>query len=630
MNLGRLFRGVAFRIWLPFAVALSISILALGVYYPRVQENLFLRVTEQKFTELARATALSVELSIDRDAFASLAKSIEVTTKSNSFAFVAIVQRMSDGTEQIFAVNPPETPAPVVLRRDGRGLLYTSAPFNTPDLKGSVILAASEEKLSEDIRTLNLPVYRTLGVILVLSLFVVALLARALSHPIKTLTGFASQLRTGHYSVATPSRPYATELKELQDTLVELRDSLSAARLGNDEINRKLVVARDAARDADRAKSAFVANMSHEIRTPLNAVLGLAHLALQTDLPPKQRDYLLKISRSGRTLAGIVNDILDFSKIEAGALELESIPFSLGEVLEQVDAITGEAAREKGISFSITGTDHAKTLFLGDPLRIQQVLVNLTGNAVKFTHQGGVRIDIERRESSAETVSLAFRVCDTGVGLTPAQMEKLFRSFSQADVSTTRTYGGTGLGLVISRRLAEAMGGTITVESVAGQGSVFTFTTRLRLSVEGASVRGSSPPAEHRARLQGRRLLVAEDNEFNQEIVRELLERSGAKVVIAGNGAEALQTLERDPAFDLVLMDVQMPVMDGFEAARRIRQQPALARLTVIAMTANVTVEDRKRCREAGMNDFVGKPIVPDRLFEVAARCLAPAPSGAS
>ena len=630
MNLGRIFRGVAFRIWLPFAVALSISILALGVYYPRVQENLFLRVTEQKFTELARATALSVELSIDRDAFASLAKSIEVTTKSNSFAFVAIVQRMSDGTEQIFAVNPPETPAPVVLRRDGRGLLYTSAPFNTPDLKGSVILAASEEKLSEDIRTLNLPVYRTLGVILVLSLFVVALLARALSHPIKTLTGFASQLRTGHYSVATPSRPYATELKELQDTLVELRDSLSAARLGNDEINRKLVVARDAARDADRATSAFVANMSHEIRTPLNAVLGLAHLALQTDLPPKQRDYLLKISRSGRTLAGIVNDILDFSKIEAGALELESIPFSLGEVLEQVDAITGEAAREKGISFSITGTDHAKTLFLGDPLRIQQVLVNLTGNAVKFTHQGGVRIDIERRESSAETVSLAFRVCDTGVGLTPAQMEKLFRSFSQADVSTTRTYGGTGLGLVISRRLAEAMGGTITVESVAGQGSVFTFTTRLRLAVEGASVRGSSPPAEHRARLQGRRLLVAEDNEFNQEIVRELLERSGAKVVIAGNGAEALQTLERDPAFDLVLMDVQMPVMDGFEAARRIRQQPALARLTVIAMTANVTVEDRKRCREAGMNDFVGKPIVPDRLFEVAARCLAPAPSGAS
>ena len=630
MNLGRIFRGVAFRIWLPFAVALSISILALGVYYPRVQENLFLRVTEQKFTELARATALSVELSIDRDAFASLAKSIEVTTKSNSFAFVAIVQRMSDGTEQIFAVNPPETPAPVVLRRDGRGLLYTSAPFNTPDLKGSVILAASEEKLSEDIRTLNLPVYRTLGVILVLSLFVVALLARALSHPIKTLTGFASQLRTGHYSVATPSRPYATELKELQDPRVELRDSLSAARLGNDEINRKLVVARDAARDADRAKSAFVANMSHEIRTPLNAVLGLAHLALQTDLPPKQRDYLLKISRSGRTLAGIVNDILDFSKIEAGALELESIPFSLGEVLEQVDAITGEAAREKGISFSITGTDHAKTLFLGDPLRIQQVLVNLTGNAVKFTHQGGVRIDIERRESSAETVSLAFRVCDTGVGLTPAQMEKLFRSFSQADVSTTRTYGGTGLGLVISRRLAEAMGGTITVESVAGQGSVFTFTTRLRLSVEGASVRGSSPPAEHRARLQGRRLLVAEDNEFNQEIVRELLERSGAKVVIAGNGAEALQTLERDPAFDLVLMDVQMPVMDGFVAARRIRQQPALARLTVIAMTANVTVEDRKRCREAGMNDFVGKPIVPDRLFEVAARCLAPAPSGAS
>lgn len=625
MNPGRIFRGVAFRIWLPFALALSVSILALGIYYPRVQEDLFRRITEQKFTELARATALSVELSIDRDAFASLAKSIELTTRSNSFAFVAIVQRMGDGTEQVFAVNPPETPAPVVLKRDGKGLLYTSAPFNTPTLQGSVILAASEEKLSNDIRTLNLPVYRTLGVIFLLSLFVVALLARALSQPIQTLTGFASQLRTGHYSVATPSRPYATELKELQDTLVELRDSLSAARQSNDEINRKLVVARDAARDADRAKSAFVANMSHEIRTPLNAVLGLAHLALQSELPPKPRDYLLKISRSGRTLAGIVNDILDFSKIEAGALELESAPFSLGELLEQVDAITGEAAREKGLSFSITGTEHAKAPFVGDPLRIQQVLVNLTGNAVKFTHRGGVRIEIERRESAGDATLLAFRICDTGVGLTPQQMEKLFRSFSQADVSTTRTYGGTGLGLAISRRLAEAMGGTITVESVAGQGSVFTFTTRLRVAAAGDAMQGSSLPADHRARLQGRRLLVAEDNEFNQEIVRELLERSGASVVIAGNGAEALQTLERDTAFDLVLMDVQMPVMDGFDAVRRIRQQPALSRLTVIAMTANVTIEDRNRCREAGMNDFVGKPIVPDRLYEVAARWLDPA-----
>lgn len=625
MNPGRIFRGVAFRIWLPFALALSVSILALGIYYPRVQEDLFRRITEQKFTELARATALSVELSINRDAFASLAKSIELTTRSNSFAFVAIVQRMGDGTEQVFAVNPPETPAPVVLKRDGKGLLYTSAPFNTPTLQGSVILAASEEKLSNDIRTLNLPVYRTLGVIFLLSLFVVALLARALSQPIQTLTGFASQLRTGHYSVATPSRPYATELKELQDTLVELRDSLSAARQSNDEINRKLVVARDAARDADRAKSAFVANMSHEIRTPLNAVLGLAHLALQSELPPKPRDYLLKISRSGRTLAGIVNDILDFSKIEAGALELESAPFSLGELLEQVDAITGEAAREKGLSFSITGTEHAKAPFVGDPLRIQQVLVNLTGNAVKFTHRGGVRIEIERRESAGDATLLAFRICDTGVGLTPQQMEKLFRSFSQADVSTTRTYGGTGLGLAISRRLAEAMGGTITVESVAGQGSVFTFTTRLRVAAAGDAMQGSSLPADHRARLQGRRLLVAEDNEFNQEIVRELLERSGASVVIAGNGAEALQTLERDTAFDLVLMDVQMPVMDGFDAVRRIRQQPALSRLTVIAMTANVTIEDRNRCREAGMNDFVGKPIVPDRLYEVAARWLDPA-----
>ena len=625
MKLRRIFRGVAFRTWLPFALALSISILALGIYYPRVQENLFRRVTEQKFAELAKATALSVELSIDRDAFASLAKSIEATTKANSFAFVAIVQRQADGTEQVFAVNPPGTPAQTVLRRENGGLLFTSAPFRTPSLEGYVLLAASEAKLLDDIHSLNAPVYRTLLVILILSLLVVALLARALSQPIQILTGFANQLRAGHYKVETPVRPYATELNDLQDTLVELRDSLSAARLSNEEINGKLIAARDAAREADRAKSAFVANMSHEIRTPLNAVLGLAHLALQSELPPKSRDYVQKISRSGRTLAGIVNDILDFSKIEAGALELESAAFSLGEVLEQVDAIAGEAAREKGLSFSITGMECAGRPFIGDALRIQQVLVNLSGNAVKFTHRGGVRIELGQQEVDGGEVVLSFRVCDTGIGLSPQQLEKLFRSFSQADVSTTRTYGGTGLGLVISRRLAEAMGGGITVESTPGQGSIFTFTTRLRRTAHGAEIRPATLPADERSRLQGRRLLVAEDNEFNQEIVRELLERSGATVVVVGNGAEALQAVEQDAGFDLVLMDVQMPVMDGFEAVRRMRQRPALARLTIIAMTANVTVEDRNRCREAGMNDFVGKPIVPDRLFEVLARWLAPA-----
>ena len=625
MKFGRIFRGVAFRTWLPFAASLSISILALGIYYPRVQEGLFRRVTEQKFTELARATALSVELSIDRDSFGSLARSIEATTTANSFTFVAIVQRQPDGAEQVFAVNPPSTAAQTVLRRENRGLIFTSAPFRTPSLEGYVLLAASEAKLLDDIHSLNAPVYRTLSVILILSLLVVALVARALSLPIQTLTGFANQLRAGQYTVATPTRPRATELNDLQDTLVELRDSLSAARLSNDEINRKLVAARDAAREADRAKSAFVANMSHEIRTPLNAVLGLAHLALQSELPPKSRDYVQKISRSGRTLAGIVNDILDFSKIEAGALELESATFVLGEVLEQVEAITGEAAREKGLSFSITGTECARAPFAGDALRIQQVLVNLTGNAVKFTHRGGVRVEIARQDTSGGDATVSFRVCDTGIGLTPQQIEKLFRSFSQGDVSTTRTYGGTGLGLVISRRLAEAMGGGIEVESTPGQGSIFTFTTRLRLVTGSTVIRPATLPAEQRARLQGRRLLVAEDNEFNQEIARELLERAGAKVVVVGNGAEALQAVEQDNGFDLVLMDVQMPVMDGFEAVRRIRQRPAFERLTIIAMTANVTVEDRNRCREAGMNDFVGKPIVPDRLFEVLARWLDPA-----
>ena len=345
------------------------------------------------------------------------------------------------------------------------------------------------------------------------------------------------------------------------------------------------------------------------------------------------------------------------------ALELDSAVFSVAEVLDKVEAVTAIAAREKGLSFTVAGLDRIPRLVVGDPLRTQQVLVNLAGNAVKFTHRGGVRIEVEVKETNPDSSVLAFHVHDTGVGLTPQQIAKLFRSFSQADVSTTRTYGDTGLGLVISRRLAEAMGGGITVESVPGQGSVFTFTMRARsapaaatgpthpptspppagplVSPASAGVAApagrpsaaegnpSQPSAPRSGRLGGRRLLVAEDNAVNQEIVRELLELEGATVVLVGNGAEALEALEQSPDFDVVLMDVQMPVMDGFEAVRRIRRRPGLDGLAIIAMTANVTVEDRNRCTEAGMNDFVGKPILPDRLFEVLARWLDRSPRAA-
>ncbi len=627
MKLGPIFRGISFRIWLPFAAALTLSIVALGLYYPRVQEELFRRTTRQKFAELAKATALSVELSIDREAYAALAKSIEITTAANSFAFVAIIQRDAAGTETVFAANPPETPPARILSRNDPGLLYTAAPFRSDAMAGSVVLAASEAQLAADIQALNLPVYRALAVILVLSLVAVTLLARALSQPIKQLTQFASSLRSHDYSVAPPPPPSATELSQLNAALVELRDSLSAAQRENAEANRRLVEARDAAQSADRAKGAFVANMSHEIRTPLNAIRGLSHLCQQTELQPKQREYVSKIGLAAQTLTGIVNDILDFSKIEAGALEIEAVPFRIGEIVAQLDAIVGDAARRKALRFEVTGVTEADIPLVGDALRIQQVLLNLTGNAVKFTPRGSIRVSVSARDLGDGRVELGFRVADTGIGLSDAQRERLFQSFSQADASTTRLYGGTGLGLVISRRLTQAMGGDITVESRQNHGSTFSFHVIVRRDSQPApapvdGVRAAPP------NFSGRRILVAEDNDFNQQIMRELLERTGAEVLLAENGAEAISRLGTNPGIELVLMDVQMPVMDGLEASRQIRRNLKLPSVIIVAMTANVTVEDRRMCEEAGMNDFLGKPLEPRRVMEVLGRWLKPkAPS---
>ena len=623
MKLGPIFRGISFRIWLPFAAALTLSIVALGLYYPRVQEELFRRTTRQKFTELAKATALSVELSIDREAYAALAKSIELTTTANSFAFVAIIQRDAAGTETVFASNPPDTPPARILAREDPDLLYTSAPFRSDAMTGSVVLAASEAQLAADIRALNVPVYRALAVILVLSLIAVTLLARALSQPIKQLTQFASSLRSHDYSVAPPPPPSATELSQLNAALVELRDSLSAAQRENAETNRRLVEARDAAQSADRAKGAFVANMSHEIRTPLNAIRGLSHLCQQTELQPKQREYVSKIGLAAQTLTGIVNDILDFSKIEAGALEIEAVPFRIGEIVAQLDAIVGDAARRKALRFEVTGVTEADIPLVGDALRIQQVLLNLTGNAVKFTPRGSIRVNIAARDLGDGRVELGFRVADTGIGLSDAQRERLFQSFSQADASTTRLYGGTGLGLVISRRLTQAMGGDITVESRQNQGSTFSFHVIVRRDSQPAPAQvdgvRAAPP-----NFSGRRILVAEDNDFNQQIMRELLERTGAEVLLAENGAEAISRLGTNPGIELVLMDVQMPVMDGLEASRQIRRNLNLPSVIIVAMTANVTVEDRRMCEEAGMNDFLGKPLEPRRVMEVLGRWLKP------
>ncbi len=370
------------------------------------------------------------------------------------------------------------------------------------------------------------------------------------------------------------------------------------------------------AEEATRAKSEFLANMSHEIRTPMNAVMGMAHLALQANPEGRQRDALLKIRRASESLLAIINDILDFSKVEAGKLELDHVPFRLADMVQSVGDMLEEDAKRKGLVLDLRVAPDIPALVVGDPVRLKQICINLCNNAIKFTSKGSVSLRVSLWETQGDELTLLFSVVDTGIGISPEQREMIFDAFAQADGSTTRRYGGTGLGLAISRRLVELMHGSIWVESEVNQGSTFHFTIRVAPGPRDLPEASCSELPERTEKVvENLLVLLVEDNDLNQEIAVELLRSMGADPVVANNGEEAVRFwLEHD--IDLIFMDIQMPVMDGLEAARRIRAsgKPGSAAVPIIAMTANAMNVDREKSRDAGMNGHLTKPIDCDEL----------------
>lgn len=401
-----------------------------------------------------------------------------------------------------------------------------------------------------------------------------------------------------------------------------------------------LVRARQEASAASQAKSEFLANMSHEIRTPLNGIVGLNYLAMQGEPSPKILGYLKKIASSAQNLSLIINDILDFSKIEAGKLELDYSAFAMGDIVQSTFDMLQPLADKKGIDLRVEQLDSLPPALMGDPLRLSQIFLNLLSNAVKFTHEGSVALIFEVQNRTETQISLNIRVQDTGIGMSAEQISRLFSAFTQADTSTTRQYGGTGLGLTICKSLIDLMGGGISVSSDPGEGSCFSFTLDLDIATSRGSIRlgmdmpvspvalvpppsaeteQATPVSVLQHDLQGTRVLLVEDNDINQIIAQELLQCMGCQVDVAGDGQEAVHKALH-ASYDIVLMDIQMPIMDGFSATREIRNHSRLQDMPIIAMTAHAMMSDREKSLAAGMQDHVTKPIDPATLEQTVHR----------
>ena len=433
------------------------------------------------------------------------------------------------------------------------------------------------------------------------------------------------QLAAGFDSMVETLQEKDSALNQRISDLDDAREHLASLNAELEERTARTTIFMEEARAANLAKSRFLANMSHELRTPMNGILGMSGLLLGTELSKEQHMQAETINKSGETLLALLNDILDLSKIEAEHVELEALNFDITELLGSQAPLWQSLGQAKSLEFSIEVAPEVTPVVKGDPTRIRQILFNLVGNAVKFTEQGSVELNVSQRTLQGGELELRFAVTDTGIGIAPDAQPRLFANFTQADSSTTRKYDGTGLGLAISKKLAELMGGEIGLESTPGEGSTFWFTVRCTKGDPQAietehMVAGIEDAAATLEPGRPLRILIAEDDEINQKVLCAVLATTSHRIETVGNGVEAVAAAMRTP-YDLILMDVQMPEMDGVTATQKIRELPGEAgKIPIVAQTANAMIGDRETYLAAGMTDYMTKPLKPHTLLKLIAK----------